>query len=338
MNIRNIRSLLAGGWLLAFCSTCWAVSVPVQFTIDPSASNLNMDISATLVVTRSDSDSTPISGTIDALVDLGTTAPLPPTAGLSLTGGRMYADESLDFSFHVILLVDVDVLIENVSATFRTPGPRGTMSLVGPDQYQFDLAQHELVVDQGTLTASGSALGDPVDEFYDLSDEPLSGSPDPGQISGTLSLRETGSDAASRSYHADLLVPINLTEVIPLDDAGTIEATVTLSGSLSAAADFTAPLGPPGDYNGDGTVDAADYTVWRDTSGSASDLLADGSGNRAVDQDDFLLWKEHFGETIASGSGAAAGPSGSAPVPEPASGLVWILAAGLTALLFGRCR
>ena len=32
----------------------------------------------------------------------------------------------------------------------------------------------------------------------------------------------------------------------------------------------------PGDFNGDGKVDAADYTVWRDTLGSTSDLRANG--------------------------------------------------------------
>ena len=34
----------------------------------------------------------------------------------------------------------------------------------------------------------------------------------------------------------------------------------------------------PGDYNFNGVHDAVDYTVWRDTLGSATDLRADGSG------------------------------------------------------------
>ena len=38
-----------------------------------------------------------------------------------------------------------------------------------------------------------------------------------------------------------------------------------------------------GDYNGDGVVDAADYTFWRDRVGSTTDLRADGNGNGVVD-------------------------------------------------------
>jgi mannan endo-1,4-beta-mannosidase len=82
----------------------------------------------------------------------------------------------------------------------------------------------------------------------------------------------------------------------------------------------------PGDYNGDGTVDAADYTVWRDSLGSTEDLAADGNINGQVDEGDYDVWKEHFGET-APGSGAGSATN----VPEPASALLWLLTAGLTA-------
>jgi hypothetical protein len=70
-----------------------------------------------------------------------------------------------------------------------------------------------------------------------------------------------------------------------------------------------------GDYNADGVVDAADYTVWRDTLGqSGANLAADGDGDEAVDADDFNVWKTKFGQ---SGVGGAVGQSAS--VPEPAT-------------------
>jgi hypothetical protein len=56
----------------------------------------------------------------------------------------------------------------------------------------------------------------------------------------------------------------------------------------------------PGDYNLDGAVDAADYTVWKKTEGSTTDLRADGNGDGRVDQKDHDLWKSHFGESRAA--------------------------------------
>ena len=56
---------------------------------------------------------------------------------------------------------------------------------------------------------------------------------------------------------------------------------------------FADPLS--GDYSGNGTVDAADYSVWRDTLGQAgSALAADGNHNGQVDADDYNLWKLNF--------------------------------------------
>jgi hypothetical protein len=71
----------------------------------------------------------------------------------------------------------------------------------------------------------------------------------------------------------------------------------------------------PGDYNGNGVVDAADYTVWRDTLGSTTDLRANGDNIGAsagkIDQADFNVWKANFGMHAGSGANAA--------VPEPAT-------------------
>ena len=94
-----------------------------------------------------------------------------------------------------------------------------------------------------------------------------------------------------------------------------------------------------GDYNGDDTVDAADYSVWRDSYGQVgTDLAADGTGSSAgipdgvVDELDYDFWRLHFGE--ASGIGAVAA---SAAVPEPSimvlAGIVFGVAAGLHARL-----
>jgi uncharacterized delta-60 repeat protein len=67
-----------------------------------------------------------------------------------------------------------------------------------------------------------------------------------------------------------------------------------------------------GDYNRSGTVDAADYVLWRNTRGAvvAAYSGADGDGDGAIDQDDYDLWRANFGHMLPVASSAAlAAPS-----------------------------
>lgn len=81
----------------------------------------------------------------------------------------------------------------------------------------------------------------------------------------------------------------------------------------------------PGDYNRDGQIDAADYTVWRDSRGSlGAGLKADGDGDGVVNHYDYLLWKTRFGGV--NGSAASGGMLLGVAVPEPA-GAVLVLGA-----------
>jgi mannan endo-1,4-beta-mannosidase len=77
----------------------------------------------------------------------------------------------------------------------------------------------------------------------------------------------------------------------------------------------TAPAA--GDFNHDGTVDTADYVIWRKSQGQTGwGLPADSNLDGRVDDADLALWRSRFG--VSSGTGSA--------VPEPAT---WML------LLFG---
>ena len=69
--------------------------------------------------------------------------------------------------------------------------------------------------------------------------------------------------------------------------------------------------GIPGDYNDDGIVDAADYTVWRDRLGSPDALPNDNTPG--VGQDDYDRWKQHFGEEILFGAARCPPPHQSRP-------------------------
>ena len=65
-----------------------------------------------------------------------------------------------------------------------------------------------------------------------------------------------------------------------------------------------------GDYNGDGVVDAADYTVWRDALGQtvSPGLGADGDGDGQITNSDLEVWRANFGVTISSLEPATATP------------------------------
>ncbi len=81
----------------------------------------------------------------------------------------------------------------------------------------------------------------------------------------------------------------------------------------------------PGDYNGNGIVDAADYSVWRDHLGQTFDLLGENPAAATpgmVDLEDFNFWKQQFGQPPA-GSASLAGVA----VPEPTTSALLLLAA-----------
>jgi hypothetical protein len=84
-------------------------------------------------------------------------------------------------------------------------------------------------------------------------------------------------------------------------------------GILSLAA-----AGLAGDYNSNGIVDAADYTVWRDNVGAPAGSLANDTTGAVIGANQFTLWRSNYGATSA-GLGVA--------VPEPGSLLLMIIGA-----------
>lgn len=88
--------------------------------------------------------------------------------------------------------------------------------------------------------------------------------------------------------------------------------------------------GLEGDFNDDGVVDAADYTIWRDNLGASEALLAaGGNGDGVIDIVDYQRWKANFGATADTfGSGALTA------TPEPSTLLLML--ASCVAAAIGR--
>jgi hypothetical protein len=120
---------------------------------------------------------------------------------------------------------------------------------------------------------------------------------------------------------------------------GTLDLSIGLSmispdnntrfGATLLIADIGPTANPPGDYNDNNIVDAADYVLWREKNNTATTLANDTtSGN--VNDGDHAVWRGHFGQLGISGSG---GSMGMTAVPEPTSS-----ALVLAALLFAVAR
>ena len=141
------------------------------------------------------------------------------------------------------------------------------------------------------------------------------------------------------SYNTSQIAP-NAHEYLFWDD---LHPTATVHAALAEQA--LALFVVPGDYSDDGTVDAADYVVWRKTEGlTGSGLAADGNGDEMVDALDYHLWRANFGNSVGAASLAATGARSAshasrlgeptAAVPEP--GGLWLLAAALSVIAASR--
>lgn len=94
-----------------------------------------------------------------------------------------------------------------------------------------------------------------------------------------------------------------------------------------------AGTGVDGDFNGDGVVDLADYTVWRDALGTADALANRGTENSGlVSISDYDTWRQNFGSEISASQNVVIQGivnyssdtlSSAASIPEPATAMLF---------------
>jgi GH35 family endo-1,4-beta-xylanase len=140
--------------------------------------------------------------------------------------------------------------------------------------------------------------------------------------SNQITAAGTAYEALLKSWTTDLSSTVNEDGSVTLPDTAFYgDYTVSVAGKtvpfslVKGTTDYSLTV-PVGDYNSDGVVNAADYTVWRDTFGSTTDLRADGNGDKVIDAGDYDVWTGKFGTAYSSGSGAS---SSASAVPEPTS-------------------
>jgi endonuclease/exonuclease/phosphatase family metal-dependent hydrolase len=144
---------------------------------------------------------------------------------------------------------------------------------------------------------------------------------------GSLLGESTGIDAALGSAN---LHQIALDTSTPGIRSGTIQITSSSPGvangfkTLNVMFEVLAAA-LAGDFNNDGTIDAADYSVWRDAFQAEGVTLLNDPTPESVDESDYAFWRDHFGESLGGGGTAAL-----ATVPEPANlSMIAVLFAGM---------
>jgi hypothetical protein len=115
-----------------------------------------------------------------------------------------------------------------------------------------------------------------------------------------------------------------------LSDIGSFDLTADGFKLFDAAIQWAAEEPASADFDADGDVDGADFTVWQrglGTTGTAQPINGDANGDTNVDGADLAVWQAQFIGTSASSAVSA--------VPEPVSAAL-IISAAVGALVLGR--
>ena len=247
-------------------------------------------------------------------------------ATLELSGGVNIAGEhlTLDGTLHstsgtntwtgdVALSADSTIGVDSESLTIGG-GVSGDFNLtkLGPGDLSFDTANTytgDTIIEEGTLSLAQAYLFDTADVILDLG--------------ATLDLTHGATDTIDEFLLGGFSRAVGTHGAIG-SDADFESAQITGNGLLSVTS-FT---GLAGDFNGDGTVDTADYSLWLVNIGAAAGTFVNDPNAGTIGQAQYNTWKTNLGNTAPGDS------VGNVPVPEPAVILLGWLAIGCAVLAY----
>lgn len=166
--------------------------------------------------------------------------------------------------------------------------------------FRIDLEAAESVFDYAVRSSIDSFSTDLVVDTFD------------GLSPGTVTVSEDlSSEASLQGLTGDVTFRVAFFNAVPDIGSGN-DATLT---ALTVLGDVIGDApGIEGDFNNDGIVNLADYTVWRNNLGAADESAINNNGNGGgVTSEDYTWWKSRFGNTTNPGALVAS------PVPEPTS-------------------
>ena len=207
----------------------------------------------------------PINTSDSEVAELGGTQPLhleaafnPLThqctpAGLEFMEGDIDVVNTLNFnldlgSYLIIDLGNVVATASGIGGRLDTPRPLSRVS-----GESFPLADHELVLNQGTLSGYGTGLAaNFLDPFsIDLAADPVQGSLGAGN--GTVTVSSPTVVGTVATYTVTVEIPVNFSDLVMDDDP--VDVTITATGTTRWRGTLTRHLP---DWDGDGIIDALD--------------------------------------------------------------------------------
>ncbi len=241
-----------------------------------------------------------------------------------------FSDVALDSGDLIPLEVVTPLALEVNTTTGEARIKNRSDAAIAIDYYRIDSP-----TDGALLTAdyNGSTGWDSLD---DQGIDPVDGGDDPGETWDEVSAAISANLLVEQFLLGDTTLDPNASVMLGapvslglLDDDLEFRYGMVGGGLMRANVSYVTDFGGlDGDYNDDGTIDAADYTVWRDAMSAGATELTNDPTPGTVDETDYDYWKAHYGES--AGAGAALG---AATVPEPASALLLLLAlAGCSAI------
>ncbi|TWT97651.1 hypothetical protein Pla108_18030 [Botrimarina colliarenosi] len=247
-------------------------------------------------------------------------------AGLLKIGGAPGDDASLTISngwldtAEGVVIGDVDGAVADLSITggllvapSLTKGIGGTLSFTGGELVT-EAVGFDLTVAGGKLSPGLGIGGLDIDGDLSLSTGALeielaAAMQDAVTVTGTATL----GGALEVTLRDGFAPTAGAWKVLTADEVVGDFSSITAGFSAVTVGDSVwVAVGLAGDFNGDGAVDAADYTVWRDGLGSV------------YSAQDYYLWAANYGATAAANPGTS--------VPEPAA-LVGAVLMGLLSTL-----
>lgn len=253
-----------------------ASSRPIMFTIDPSRSTIDLDITLSVdeIGDRTDSDSSPLSGFV-----LQALAPIAAPGSTTLYDFEATLNEQLQFVWDYGFLGSASAQLDMGSFFDADPA-----ALNGPVPVTAGAATIPMVpvAGAGTLDVSyGFLLIGSGAEVIDLSTL----DPSVADIDQTI---ETSAGVITISGSA----PIDTTQ--PLEVDGSQIGTVTITGTLTLVATAPEP-GCAADYNASGDTDFGDVNAFV-AAFSSGDPIADLTGNGSVGFDDINAFVQGFAQ------------------------------------------